>query len=82
MEPRGGVWIFFPDPTQPDVLLFIGGAIVLGVVAFRFFSSEIYDMLIVHMTARWYAATFLKLDAGMKVLDVGIKNGIGTRQEC
>ena len=41
--------------------------LVLGVVAFRFFSSEIYDMLIVHMTARWYAATFLKLDAGMKI---------------
>ena len=50
----------------------VGGALLLGVVAFRYLSAEIYDMLIVSMTARWYAATLLKLESGMKVVDVGI----------
>ena len=48
------------------------GGLVLGVLAFRFLSAEIYDMLIVKMTAKWYAAVLLQLPVGTKVVDVGI----------
>lgn len=50
---------------------FTGGLAVLF-VAFRFFSAEVYDMLIVPMTARWYAAILDELAPGTRLVDVGI----------
>mmetsp|Transcript_40784 Transcript_40784/g.89158 ORF Transcript_40784/g.89158 Transcript_40784/m.89158 type:complete len:267 (+) Transcript_40784:47-847(+) len=38
----------------------------------RVFSADIYDAVIVWMTARWYAAVFTQLRNGDRVLDVGI----------
>mmetsp|Transcript_42309 Transcript_42309/g.75809 ORF Transcript_42309/g.75809 Transcript_42309/m.75809 type:complete len:439 (+) Transcript_42309:112-1428(+) len=50
------------------VLMFLLAIVVLV----RQFSAEIYDSLIVHMTAQWYAAVFARLHRGDRVLDVGI----------
>lgn len=38
----------------------------------RLFSANVYDAVIVWMTARWYAAVFEKLNEGDRILDVGI----------
>ena len=50
----------------------VGCGLLLGVMAFRFLSAEIYDFHIVRMTAVWYEATLKRLDVGTKVLDIGI----------
>jgi len=52
-------------------------ATALGVLAvllmlLRLFAADIYDVVIVWMTAKWYAAVFAKLRTGDRVLDVGI----------
>mmetsp|Transcript_120629 Transcript_120629/g.209468 ORF Transcript_120629/g.209468 Transcript_120629/m.209468 type:complete len:266 (+) Transcript_120629:140-937(+) len=54
--------------------LAVGTACVSGIllVLLRLFSADIYDVVIVWMTARWYAAVFNKLSVGERVLDVGI----------
>eukprot|EP00438_Fugacium_kawagutii_P035305 Skav215253 [mRNA] locus=scaffold811:311543:315095:- [translate_table: standard] len=38
----------------------------------RFFAADVYDAVIVWMTARWYQAVFQRLDRGNRILDVGI----------
>jgi len=38
----------------------------------RWFAADVYDVVIVWMTARWYAAVFQKLSIGDRILDVGI----------
>mmetsp|Transcript_41178 Transcript_41178/g.74403 ORF Transcript_41178/g.74403 Transcript_41178/m.74403 type:complete len:267 (+) Transcript_41178:56-856(+) len=45
-------------------------AIICG--ALRWFSADVYDLVIVWMTARWYAAVFDKLPEGARILDVGV----------
>lgn len=47
---------------------FVAGALLL----LRFFAAEVYDVIIVWMTTRWYAAVFKKLSTGDRVLDVGV----------
>ena len=47
------------------------------IVALAFFllphaAADLYDVLIVHMTAKWYAAVLERLEPGSRVLDVGI----------
>ena len=34
--------------------------------------SDIYDVIIIHMTEKWYAAVLARLPKGARVLDVGI----------
>lgn len=51
----------------------VGGACLTGVLLLlRLFAADVYDVIIVWMTARWYAAVFKKLSVGDRVLDVGI----------
>jgi len=38
----------------------------------RLFAADVYDVVIVWMTAKWYAAVFERLKSGDRVLDVGI----------
>lgn len=38
----------------------------------RFFAADVYDIVIVWMTARWYEYVFQKLSKGDRVLDIGI----------
>mmetsp|Transcript_36327 Transcript_36327/g.104593 ORF Transcript_36327/g.104593 Transcript_36327/m.104593 type:complete len:275 (-) Transcript_36327:115-939(-) len=57
-------------------LQFVGlcvvGVVAVVLVALRCFAADIYDVVIVWMTARWYAVVFEKLNRGERVLDVGI----------
>lgn len=53
-------------------LLAILLCIVAIVVVIRVFSGRIYDVIIVHMTMKWYAAVIDRLPKGSSVLDVGI----------
>lgn len=48
------------------------GVTAVLLVLLRIFSADIYDVVIVWMTARWYAVVFNKLSSGDRVLDVGI----------
>ena len=54
----------------------IGGwelaAVAVVVLAIRRYSADIYDVLIVHMTARWYAAVLARMKRGERLFDVGI----------
>lgn len=53
--------------------LAVGGLATVGVVGLvRFFAADIYDVVIVRMTSKWYAAVLRKLKQGDRVLDVGI----------
>lgn len=56
---------------QALALGLVGGTAAL-LLLLRLFSAEIYDVVIVWMTSRWYAAVFAKLRTGDRVLDVGI----------
>ncbi|CAK9008141.1 unnamed protein product [Durusdinium trenchii] len=38
----------------------------------RLFAADVYDAVIVWMTARWYQAVFQRLERGDRILDVGI----------
>ncbi|CAE6929895.1 unnamed protein product [Symbiodinium natans] len=38
----------------------------------RLFAADVYDIVIVWMTARWYQAVFKRLNSGDRILDVGI----------
>jgi ubiquinone/menaquinone biosynthesis C-methylase UbiE len=42
------------------------------VLLLRYFAADIYDVVIVWMTAKWYAAVFDKLKSGDRIFDVGI----------
>mmetsp|Transcript_21112 Transcript_21112/g.39678 ORF Transcript_21112/g.39678 Transcript_21112/m.39678 type:complete len:263 (-) Transcript_21112:288-1076(-) len=48
------------------------GAVLLLFLMLRFFAADVYDIVIVWMTARWYQAVFQRLEKGDRVLDVGI----------
>lgn len=54
-------------------LIVLAGVGAVGVVAtVRWFAADIYDVVIVHMTSRWYACVLQQLKSGDRVLDVGI----------
>ncbi|CAJ1377596.1 unnamed protein product [Effrenium voratum] len=43
-----------------------------GLMLLRFFAADVYDAVIVRMTARWYQAVLQRLNKGDRILDVGI----------
>ena len=48
-------------------------ATLVGLLALmRFFAADVYDVMIVHMTKKWYAAVLSRLKPGQRVLDIGI----------
>lgn len=52
-------------------LVLLGGAV--GICALlRIFSADVYDVIIVWMTTKWYATVFSRLKSGDRILDVGI----------
>jgi ubiquinone/menaquinone biosynthesis C-methylase UbiE len=54
-------------------LLLASAGIAAGVLVLtRMFMAPLYDVLIVKMTAQWYAAVLRRLPAGAKLLDIGI----------
>lgn len=53
------------------VLAVLTGAVALA----RWKAAEIYDMVIIHMTERWYAEVLGRLGDGQRVLDIGIGTG-------
>lgn len=56
-----------------QAIVLIGGACLTGsLLLLRFFAADVYDVVIVWMTTRWYAAVFEKLSRGDRILDVGI----------
>lgn len=60
-------------PVGVGGILVCGGLGALGIVGLvRYFAADIYDVVIVHMTTKWYAAVLQKLKQGDRVLDVGI----------
>ncbi|CAE7780199.1 unnamed protein product [Symbiodinium pilosum] len=46
--------------------------LALCLALLRFFAADVYDLVIVWMTARWYQAVFQRLNKGDRLLDVGI----------
>jgi len=57
-------------------MLLEGAAVLfLLVLLARWKSPEIYDIVILHMTERWYAEVLGRLEPGARVLDVGIGTG-------
>ena len=57
-------------------MLLEGAAVlVLLVLLARWKSPEIYDIVILHMTERWYSEVLGRLEPGARVLDVGIGTG-------
>ena len=50
-------------------------ACVLIVLLARWKAADIYDIVIIHMTERWYSEVLGRLPKGNKVLDVGIGTG-------
>ena len=65
----GGRWI-----EQRAVVGEEEGELLLVLLA-RWKSPEIYDIVIIHMTERWYSEVLGRLEAGQRVLDVGIGTG-------
>mmetsp|Transcript_32468 Transcript_32468/g.73594 ORF Transcript_32468/g.73594 Transcript_32468/m.73594 type:complete len:233 (-) Transcript_32468:54-752(-) len=53
-------------------LWLIGGLVAVALMCLYYFSAEIYDVLIVHMTAKWYEAVLGRLKPGSRLFDVGI----------
>ena len=68
----------FPPTDCADMWWWLVGIAVALYLIHRF-SPLIYDVIIVNMTARWYAAVLAQLGAhlpaGARVLDVGIGTG-------
>lgn len=61
---------------RPHQMLFeVTAVLVLLVLLARWKSPEIYDIVIIHMTERWYSEVLGRLEAGQRVLDVGIGTG-------
>mmetsp|Transcript_96664 Transcript_96664/g.171941 ORF Transcript_96664/g.171941 Transcript_96664/m.171941 type:complete len:260 (+) Transcript_96664:42-821(+) len=54
------------------LLLGLGLAVGTLLLLLRLFAADVYDVVIVWMTAKWYKAVFEKLKKGDRVLDVGI----------
>ena len=55
-----------------DMAYYLLGAAVGLLVLMRMFSSQVYDILICNMTAKWYAAVLDRLSNKQRILDVGI----------
>lgn len=49
-----------------------GGFLACSLLLLRVFAADVYDIIIVWMTTRWYAAVFEKLSVGDRILDVGV----------
>lgn len=65
VSPEGGLrW---------PVIALAGVVAVLALM--RVFSSQVYDVLIIHMTSTWYRAVLSRLGDGERLLDVGIGTG-------
>lgn len=60
------------DLMALQALVLVGACIAGMLLLVRLFAAEFYDVVIVWMTTRWYAAVFKKLKSGDRVLDVGI----------
>jgi SAM-dependent methyltransferase len=45
------------------------------ILLMRRYSPNIYDLVVVHMTSRWYQEVFEHLPAGARILDIGIGTG-------
>jgi ubiquinone/menaquinone biosynthesis C-methylase UbiE len=54
------------------VALIIVAGLAGTLLLLRLFAADVYDIIIVWMTARWYATVFDKLSVGDRVLDVGV----------
>lgn len=55
-----------------SILLVAGASVALVALGTRLLMAPLYDMLIVKMTARWYAAVLARLPQGSLLLDIGI----------
>ncbi|CAE7727553.1 unnamed protein product [Symbiodinium sp. CCMP2456] len=55
-----------------SVLLAVLAVVVVILLMLRLFAADVYDAVIVWMTARWYQAVFQRLSKGDRILDVGI----------
>eukprot|EP00756_Hemistasia_phaeocysticola_P040701 Hpha_TRINITY_DN16877_c2_g6::TRINITY_DN16877_c2_g6_i1::g.153231::m.153231 len=55
-----------------SIWLWVGAGVVASAVLMRLFAADVYDIVIVKMTAKWYAAVLNRLDEGSRVLDIGI----------
>ena len=49
--------------------------LLLLILLARWKAADIYDVVIIHMTERWYSEVLGRLDAGQRMLDVGIGTG-------
>ena len=49
--------------------------LVLLILLARWKAADIYDIVIMHMTERWYSEVLGRLEVGQRVLDVGIGTG-------
>mmetsp|Transcript_86896 Transcript_86896/g.218760 ORF Transcript_86896/g.218760 Transcript_86896/m.218760 type:complete len:272 (-) Transcript_86896:50-865(-) len=58
--------------TMQAIALGLLGAVSVLLILLRCFAADVYDVVIVWMTAKWYAAVFDRLSRGDRVLDVGI----------
>lgn len=50
--------------------ILIGAAVLLALL--RFFAADVYDIVFVHMTNRWYRCVLEKLPSRTRLLDVGV----------
>mmetsp|Transcript_5752 Transcript_5752/g.15896 ORF Transcript_5752/g.15896 Transcript_5752/m.15896 type:complete len:273 (+) Transcript_5752:136-954(+) len=48
------------------------GVLAVGLILLRCFAADVYDAVIVWMTASWYGAVFARLRQGDRILDVGV----------
>eukprot|EP00930_Biecheleria_cincta_P073676 TRINITY_DN60959_c0_g1_i1.p1 TRINITY_DN60959_c0_g1~~TRINITY_DN60959_c0_g1_i1.p1 ORF type:complete len:264 (-),score=58.48 TRINITY_DN60959_c0_g1_i1:146-937(-) len=55
-----------------QLLLMLLVACILLLLLLRYFAADVYDFVIVWMTAKWYQVVFQRLKKGDRVLDVGI----------
>jgi ubiquinone/menaquinone biosynthesis C-methylase UbiE len=61
------------DLTWWMFILFLGMVLFICVIGtVKSYAAEIYDAVIVRMTARWYATVLGRLTKGQRVLDIGI----------
>lgn len=50
----------------------LAGSLFLVLVLTRLYAAKLYDIVIVKMTARWYAAVLDRLPHGAHLFDIGI----------
>ena len=63
------------------MILYIWYALV-AIILIRKFSPEIYDIVIVKMTSKWYKTVLERLPQGARVLDIGIGTGSALAQNA